>query len=106
MHPTLGLNQVAFRKDLVEGQLMMIYQHHERLDGNGYPVGVTGAEIHPWAKICAVVDVFEAITSHRPYRSPMDKSRAIDVLNQDCGLAFDPEVLACWVKITQAFWGD
>jgi len=106
MHPTLGLNQVAFREDLTEGQLMMIYQHHERLDGNGYPAGVAAEEIHPWAKICAVVDVFEAITSHRPYRAMMEKSQALELMNRDGGLAFDPEVLACWVKITQAFWDD
>ena len=104
MHPTLGLNQLAFRDDLTHGQLMMVYQHHERLDGNGYPVGVVANDIHLWAKICAVVDVFEALTSHRPYRSPMPKPRVIELMNNDSGKAFDPEILACWVKITHAFW--
>ena len=104
MHPTLGLNQVAFREDLNEGQLMMVYQHHERLDGRGYPVGVMEKEIHHWAKICSVVDVFEAMTSHRPYRAPMAKARVIEIMNGDSGKAFDPEILACWVKITHAFW--
>tara|TARA_R110002049_G_scaffold27321_2_gene94302 strand:+ start:540190 stop:541155 length:966 start_codon:yes stop_codon:yes gene_type:complete len=104
MHPTRGLNQVSFRKDLNEGQLMMVYQHHERLDGRGYPVGVAEDEIHLWAKICAVVDVFEALTSHRSYRSPMAKPRVLELMNNDSGKAFDPEILACWVKITHAFW--
>ena len=104
MHPTLGLNQLAFRDDLTDGQLMMVYQHHEKLDGRGYPVGVVAKEIHLWAKICAVVDVFEALTSHRPYRSPMPKTRVIEIMNNDSGKAFDPEILACWVKITHAFW--
>ena len=104
MHPTLGLTQLCDRDDLTEGQLMMVYQHHERLDGNGYPVGIVEEEIHLWAKICAVVDVFEALTSHRPYRSPMAKARVIELMDRDSGKAFDPEILACWVKITRAFW--
>ncbi len=104
MHPTRGFDQLSQRTDLNAGQLMMVYQHHERLDGKGYPVGVVDDEIHLWAKICAVVDVFEALTSFRPYRSPMPKLRVLDILQEDSGVAFDPEVLACWVKITHAFW--
>lgn len=103
-HPTLGFDQLNRREDLTEGQLMMVYQHHERLDGKGYPVGAVANEIHPWAKICAVVDVFEALTSYRPYRSPMPKAKALGILESDCGKAFDPEVLACWMEITNAFW--
>lgn len=102
MHPTLGFDQLNFREDLSVGQLMMVYQHHERLDGRGYPVGVVEDEIHDWAKICAVADVYEALTSHRPYRSPMPKQKAIDIMERDSGKAFDPEVLACWIKITSA----
>jgi putative nucleotidyltransferase with HDIG domain len=104
MHPTVGFEQLGHREDLTDGQLMMVYQHHERLDGKGYPVGVVEDEIHPWAKICAVVDVFEALTSYRPYRSPMPKTRALEILESDRGKAFDPEVLACWMEITNAFW--
>lgn len=104
MHPTTGFDQLNFREDLTDGQLMMVYQHHERLDGKGYPVGVVEDEIHPWAKICCVVDVYEALTSHRPYRSPMPRRKAIELMEKDSGTAFDPEVLACWIKITNAYW--
>ncbi len=69
-HPGAGFRELALRQDLSFGQLMMAYQHHERLDGSGYPVGCPGQQIHPWAKICAVVDVYEALTSQRPYRRP------------------------------------
>lgn len=103
-HPTLGFVQVAERSDLNRGQLMMVYQHHERLDGGGYPVGVTANEIHPWAKICTVVDVFEALTSHRPYRTPMPKVRALELMQRDLGTAFDPEIFACWEEITRNCW--
>lgn len=101
LHPGLGFKKLAHRDDLCEGQLMMAYQHHERLDGKGYPVGCTDEDIHPWAKICAVVDVFEALTSQRPYRTPMPRAKAIELQLRDSGTAFDPEILACWKMIIQ-----
>ncbi|MDG2220500.1 MAG: HD domain-containing protein [Rubripirellula sp.] len=105
-HPTLGFEQLAFREDLCEGQLMMVYQHHERLDGGGYPVGVVDSEIHPWAKICAVVDVYEALTSFRPYRSPMPKEKVFEIMRRESGKSFDPELLACWIRITNKIWDN
>jgi putative nucleotidyltransferase with HDIG domain len=101
MHPLLGFKKLAHRDDLLEGQLMMAYQHHERLDGKGYPVGCMESDIHPWAKLCAVVDVFEALTSQRPYRTPMPRSKALMLQQRDSGAAFDPEMLACWKSIIQ-----
>lgn len=100
-HPVTGFRRLAHRRELNEGQLMMVYQHHERIDGKGYPTGVVGDEIHPWAKICAVVDVYEALTSHRPYRTPMPRRQAIELMERDSGTAFDPEVLRCWTSIIQ-----
>lgn len=100
-HPILGFRKLVHRRDLVEGQLMMAYQHHERLDGNGYPVGCVAEDIHPWARLCSVVDVFEALTSQRPYRTPMSRSKALMLQQRDSGTAFDPEMLACWKQIIQ-----
>ena len=98
-HPLTGFRMLARRADLVEGQLMMVYQHHERMDGQGYPVGCRGDEMHPWAKLCAVVDVFEALTSHRPYRKPMPRSKAIVLQLRESGTHFDSEMLSCWKTI-------
>ncbi|QDV60986.1 HD-GYP domain-containing protein [Crateriforma conspicua] len=98
-HPTVGFRKLARRGDLSEGQLMMVYQHHERNDGRGYPVGVMGKEIHPWAKICAVVDVFEALTSQRPYRTPMPRTKAFELIERDSGTAFEEEMVRCWKAI-------
>ena len=81
---------------------MMVYQHHERLDGNGYPVGITGDEIHPWGKLCAVVDIYEAVTSQRPYRTPMTRQQAIDLLRRESGKALEMEVVECWISIIQS----
>ncbi len=98
-HPGIGFRRLAKRTDLNEGQLMMVYQHHERCDGSGYPVGCLANEIHPWAKICAVVDVYEALTSQRPYRKPLSRMKAVDVLDREGSASFDLEVLECWKSI-------
>lgn len=99
-HPTEGFRKLCKQPNVSYGQLMMTYQHHERLDGRGYPVGVMADEIHPWAKICAVVDVFEALTSHRPYRQPISAETAFQIMNKDSGTAFEPEFLRCWMQLT------
>ena len=81
-HPTCGFLELADRADICPGQLMMVYQHHERVDGNDYPCNLPGSQIHPWAKICAIVDVFEALTSDRPYRPPMPLVEVVQILEQ------------------------
>lgn len=101
MHPILGFKKLAHREDLVEGQLMMTYQHHERLDGKGYPVGCIENDIHPWAKICSVVDVYEALTSNRPYRKAMPRKKALQIMEREIGSAFDPELFRCWQSIIE-----
>ncbi|MEL7267744.1 MAG: HD domain-containing phosphohydrolase, partial [Planctomycetota bacterium] len=106
MHPTFGFRRLAQREDILREQLLMVYQHHERFDGGGYPVGLTGRETHPWSRLCAVVDVFEALTSHRPYRMPMKGAKALEIQNRDKELAFDPEMLRCWELIIQNDWID
>jgi HD-GYP domain-containing protein (c-di-GMP phosphodiesterase class II) len=101
MHPTLGFRRLVDREDLTFGQMMMVYQHHERIDGSGYPVRVPGSEIHPWAKLCAVVDIFEAVTSIRPYRKPMPRNEAIEFLRREAGKALDSEMVQCWASTIQ-----
>lgn len=81
---------------------MMVYSHHERMDGKGYPVGMVGAEIHPWAKLLAVVDVFDAITSARPYRMPMILPEALAFLERNAGTHFDREMVTCWNALMQS----
>jgi HD-GYP domain-containing protein (c-di-GMP phosphodiesterase class II) len=77
----------------------MVYSHHERIDGTGYPVGMVGDEIHPWARLLAVVDVFDAVTSARPYRTPMTVTQALEFLHRNAGTHFDPEMVACWTSM-------
>ena len=56
-HPARGFKELCRREDLAWGQLMMVYSHHERCDGRGYPVGMVQTEIHEYARLCAIADV-------------------------------------------------
>ena len=100
-HPTNGLRLLAHRDDLNFAQLMMVYQHHERMDGSGYPVGVSGSSIHPWAQICAIVDVYEALTSHRPYRPALPQEDTIAILDRLAGAKLNQGLWQCWKTIIQ-----
>jgi len=99
LHPLIGFRELVLQEEASWAPLMMVYQHHERIDGKGYPVGVPGREIHDWAKICSVADVFHALTSHRPYRTPMSTGEAMDFLEEKAGEMFDPETVECWTTI-------
>ncbi len=81
-----------------------IYQHHERLDGSGYPEGITGEKIILEARIIAVADVVEAISSHRPYRPSLGIDAALDEIRKGKGRLFDPEVVdACLELFDEGF---
>jgi response regulator RpfG family c-di-GMP phosphodiesterase len=67
--------------------------HHEKWDGSGYPHGLTGAAIPLSARIVAVADVFDALTSKRPYKDAFSVEKALDIIHQDAGSHFDPEVV-------------
>ena len=74
-----------------------ILQHHERLDGSGYPDGISGENIILEARILGVADVVEAISSHRPYRPALGLDRAWEEILKEKGVLYDPEVVdACW----------
>ena len=72
--------------------------HHEKLDGTGYPKGLKGDQIHFGAKIIAVADVFEALTSKRHYREPMPVSDAIDYMLQNIGIHFDRQCVEALIS--------
>ncbi|RJP88873.1 MAG: response regulator [Desulfobacteraceae bacterium] len=91
-HPTTGykiLKGIDFPYPLAK----MVYQHHERIDGSGYPQGLSGDQILIEAKILSVADVVEAMASHRPYRSSLGIDVALDEIIKNKGQIFDPEVV-------------
>jgi HD-GYP domain-containing protein (c-di-GMP phosphodiesterase class II) len=95
-HTQAGYETLFRRKDLKFSQLMMVYQHHERWDGRGYPVQLVGREIHPMARLTAVADVFDALTAARPYRKAMRASVVLEFLQDHAGRHFDREMISCW----------
>jgi HD-GYP domain-containing protein (c-di-GMP phosphodiesterase class II) len=79
-----------------------IRSHHERLDGSGYPDGLKGEEIPLFARIIAVADCYDAMTSKRPYRGPMSSERALCIIQAEASEKLDAVVVAAFVEIMQA----
>ena len=79
----------------------MARYHHERFDGKGYPDGLSGNNIPILARILAVADVYEALVSERPYKQPMTHEQAYNVITQDAGIKFDPQVVAAFQRVHQ-----
>lgn len=94
-HPQTGydiLKQVEFPWPVSR----IVWQHHERLDGSGYPLGLKGEEIMPEARILAVADVVEAMTSNRSYRPMPGLNKALEEIEAQRGILYDPAVVdAC-----------
>jgi len=97
-HPQSGYELLHRQKELSNGQLMMVYQHHERMDGSGFPVRVPGEEMHWLARVCAVVETFDAHTSPQGARKGLVLCDAMDYLRREAGALFDKELAQCWTS--------
>jgi HD-GYP domain-containing protein (c-di-GMP phosphodiesterase class II) len=71
----------------------IVYQHHERINGGGYPNGLKGDAVILEARILAVADVVEAMSSHRPYRDALGLEKALEEINKNKGILYDPVVV-------------
>jgi putative nucleotidyltransferase with HDIG domain len=96
-HPTQGFLELCRREDLSWGELMMVYEHHERCDGRGYPAGLVRSEIHEYGRLCAIADVCDALMQDRPYRRAALQSDVVEYLDRQAGRAFDEEMSRCWI---------
>jgi len=77
----------------------IVLQHHERMDGSGYPVGLTGQDILLEARVLGVADVVEAMASHRPYRPSHGIEKALEEISQNKAILYDPDVVNACLKI-------
>ncbi len=77
--------------------------HHERFDGNGYPDQLVGEKIPLSARIIALVDAYDAITSRRRYKDPMSHARAVDIIESEAGKHFDPDLVAPFLRCAKEF---
>ena len=100
-HPQKGA-QIIQEIPALHDALPVIAFHQERWDGSGYPLRLCGSEIPLLARIFAVVDVFDALTSDRPYRSALTLDDALAYLEAQAGVHFDPEVVAHFVAMIRA----
>ena len=96
-HPVFGheiVEKIVQLRDIIPG---MMY-HHERLDGTGYPEGLDGSNIPLIAKVIAVADTFDAMTTDRPYRKALDSHTAIEELKKGSGKQFSADVITAFIK--------
>ncbi|HET6751709.1 MAG TPA: HD-GYP domain-containing protein [Actinomycetes bacterium] len=97
-HPLIGVQMVAGIKSLGHA-VEVIRCHHERWDGKGYPAGLAGDAIPLGARIFAVADAFDAMTSDRPYRRALPFERACQEIQDGAGSQFDPTVVEVFAAI-------
>jgi HD-GYP domain-containing protein (c-di-GMP phosphodiesterase class II) len=96
-HPELGLTILGETGRFTREMLAVLY-HHERMDGSGYPHGLAAAEIPIEARIVAVADTYDVLTSDRPYRSAFNQSEALRRIFEEAGPHLDPGVVAALVR--------
>jgi response regulator RpfG family c-di-GMP phosphodiesterase len=104
-HPLHG-QQILKGIEFLEGPARVVGQHHEKWDGSGYPLGIQGEEIDLCARIFAVADAFDAITSDRVYRRGKSYQEAADELDEWSGKQFDPKVVEAFHRVPQQDWDE
>ena len=109
MHSVIGgdtiraLVENGRRRGFLRMAMEIAYCHHEKFNGQGYPNGLAGTQIPLAARIMAVADVYDALTSRRIYKSPMSHAQAVEIIQRDSGTHFDPEVVAVLLENQEQF---
>ena len=98
IHPDIGA-RIVEGIPFLQDALSIIRYHHERWDGSGYPIGLKGENIPIQARIFAVADVFDALTSKRSYRTKSSAEEAIQYIKEQSGILFDPMVVEALAKL-------
>ena len=104
-HPAIGEAIVRPLHNLPEEVKLSVLHHQERWDGRGYPSGLAGEEIPIYARVVAVSDTYDAITSDRPYRKALPREVAVAEIRRGAGSQFDPEVVDAFLTVMEA-WKD
>ncbi len=97
-HPVIGADIIS-KLGLWDQEMEIIRHHHERFDGKGYPDGLKRDQIPKLARILCVADSFDAMASDRAYRKKMDKSKVLQIIEENTGTQFDPEVVKAFFAI-------
>ncbi len=86
------------QSEFLQAGAIIALTHHEKFNGTGYPQGLKAEDIHIYGRIVAVVDVFDALTSHRPYKEAWSFEKAINLLKEESGKHFDPKIVELFIK--------
>jgi len=97
-HPSIAA-EILREIHALRGAVPAVLYHHEHYDGSGYPLGLKGDEIPLSARIVAVADVYQALTSDRPYRKAYSKSKALEIIKHETGTHFDPRIVKIFLKV-------
>lgn len=100
-HPRLGHEELREHAGISPIVLEMTRDHHERLDGRGYPNELPSEKIGFAARVCAVVDVYDALTSNRQYRKALTPQQALALMTEGVGTHFDPAIIAAWCGLVE-----
>ena len=99
MHPEWGYSILMETGHLTDEAAYIALQHHEQLDGSGYPFAKKGNNIHPCARICAIADTFDALTSVRPYKGAITPFEALKLMQKETLYDFDYNLLTTFIKL-------
>lgn len=97
-HPLRGFDYLKCDMGINATSRIIVLQHHERVDGTGYPDGIYGDKIHDFSKIVAISDVYDALTSDRPYRMSMPPNEAVEYIMGSADRYFDLKVVSAFLK--------
>lgn len=104
-HPELGA-RILSATPFLEEAVVVVRSHHERFDGSGYPCGLAGDQIPLLARVFAVADVFDAITSKRPYHEALSDAVAVQEIEESAGSHFDPRVVEAFRSVPETEWRE
>ena len=105
-HPVESVRLIGEDPNVTQSVRQMVLQHHERVDGRGYPVGVSGADLLHGSRVLSIADSFHAMIGHRSYREPLSPPEAVRVLATQAGKQFDVALLGIWQQTFERHWAQ
>jgi response regulator RpfG family c-di-GMP phosphodiesterase len=98
-HPTVGATMLnGSQRPILKAAAVIAHQHHEKYDGSGYPQGLKGEDIHPYARLVAVADVFDALSHKRCYKDAWPVEQVTEYMREQAGHHLDPRFVELLIK--------
>jgi response regulator RpfG family c-di-GMP phosphodiesterase len=105
-HTRMGFNMLrSSNHEIMKHAANIAFQHHEKWNGKGYPRGIHGEEIHPFGRIVALADVFDALSSHRCYKDAWSLEKVLELMRKESGEHFDPNCITLFFDNLGLFLG-